>query len=94
VQIDEGIATSGITVPVQAVQRTDAGTAAVYVINNEGRAVLQLVRAGRTLGNEVLIEDGLKPGYRVVVDGFQKFTPGTIVQAVVLNQGPAETVSN
>ena len=94
VQIEEGIATSGITVPAQAVQRTDAGTSAVYVVNNEGRAVLQLVRAGRTLGNEVLIEDGLKPGYRVVVDGFQKFTPGTLVKAVVLNEASAETVSN
>jgi membrane fusion protein, multidrug efflux system len=94
VQIDEGIATAGIAVPVQAVQRTDAGTSAVFVINNEGRAILQPVRAGRTFGNEVLIEDGLKPGYKVIVEGFQKFTPGSIVQAVLLNEAPAETVSN
>jgi membrane fusion protein (multidrug efflux system) len=95
VQIEEAIAASGITVPAQAVQRTDAGTSAVFVLNNEGRAELQPVRAGRTLGTQVLIEDGLKPGYQVVVDGFQKFTPGTLVRAVPwLKQASTETVSN
>nr|WP_316225586.1 efflux RND transporter periplasmic adaptor subunit [Bradyrhizobium sp. SZCCHNS3052] len=82
VQIEEAIDTNGIVVPAQAVQRTTSGSSAVYVVNDEGRATLQPVRAGRTLASGVLIEDGLKPGWRVVVDGVQKVAPGSAVTAV------------
>lgn len=82
VQIEEAIDVDGIVLPAQAVQRTTAGTAAVYVVNDEGRAMLQPVRAARTLENGILIEEGLKPGWRVVVDGFQKFGPGSAVTPV------------
>lgn len=82
VQVEEGIDIDGIVVPAQAIQRNSAGTSDVFVINDEGRAVLQPVRTGRTLANGVLIEDGLKPGWRVVVDGFQKFAPGSLVTPV------------
>lgn len=80
VQIEEGVDAQAILLPQQALQRNNAGGSEVYVINDEGRAVLQPVRAGRTLGDEVVIEDGLRPGYRVVVEGFQKITPGSVVQ--------------
>jgi len=82
VQIEEGIDADAIVLPQQAIQRNNAGGSEVYVVNDEGRAVLQPVRVGRTLGNEIVVEDGLKPGYRVVVEGFQKFTPGSVVQPV------------
>ncbi|MDP4006548.1 efflux RND transporter periplasmic adaptor subunit [Methylobacterium sp. NEAU K] len=82
VQIEEGIDADAIVLPQQAIQRNNAGGSEVYVVNDEGRAVLQPVRVGRTLGNEIVVEDGLKPGYRVVVEGFQKFRPGSVVQPV------------
>jgi len=95
VQIEEAVVTSAISVPAQAVQRTDAGTSAVYVVNAEGRAILHPVRSGRSIGGRVLIEDGLQPGYRVVVDGFQKFTPGALVTAMPWAEEPtAKLVSN
>lgn len=82
VQIEEGIDADAIVLPQQAIQRNNAGGSEVYVVNDEGRAVLQPVRVGRTQGDEIVVEDGLKPGYRVVVEGFQKFTPGSVVQPV------------
>jgi membrane fusion protein (multidrug efflux system) len=82
VQIEEAIDTDGIVVPAQAVQRSTSGTSAVYVVNDDGRAMLQPVRTGRTLAAGILIEDGLKPGWRVVVDGLQKISPGSAVTAV------------
>ncbi|WP_257165464.1 efflux RND transporter periplasmic adaptor subunit [Bradyrhizobium sp. SRS-191] len=82
VQIEEAIDADGIVVPAQAVQRTTAGGSSVYVVNDEGRANLQPVRLGRPLNGGMLIEDGLKPGWRVVVDGFQKFGPGSAVTPV------------
>jgi membrane fusion protein (multidrug efflux system) len=82
VLIEEAIDTHAITVPVQAVQRNNAGGSEVYAVNDEGRAVLQPVRAGRILGDQIVIDEGLQPGNRVIVDGFQKLTPGTLVHAV------------
>ena len=89
VQIEEAIDTAGIAIPAQAIQRNNAGGAEVFVINDQGRAVLQPVRAGRTMGSRVVIADGLAPGYRVIVDGFQKFTPGSLVHAVSWPDGDA-----
>lgn len=88
VQIEEGVDADAIVLPQQAIQRNNAGGSEVYVVNDAGRAVLQPVRVGRTLGNGIVVEDGLKPGYRVVVEGFQKFTPGSVVEAVPW--GPAK----
>jgi membrane fusion protein (multidrug efflux system) len=82
VQIEEGVDADAIVLPQQAIQRNNAGGSEVYVVNDAGRAILQPVRVGRTLGDEIVVEDGLKPGYRVVVEGFQKFTPGSVVQPV------------
>lgn len=82
VQIEEGISARAVTLPRQAVQRNNAGGSEVFVINNAGRAVLQPVRTGRTLGDQVVIEDGLQAGNRVVVEGFQKFVPGGAVTPV------------
>ena len=49
---------------------------------DDNRAILQPVRTGRVVDEHWLVEDGLKPGDRVVVDGFQKFVAGSIVRPV------------
>jgi membrane fusion protein, multidrug efflux system len=82
IQIEEAIDAQAITVPAQAVQRNNAGGSEVYVVNDESRAVLQPVRTGRLQADQVLIEDGLQPGNRVIVEGFQKITPGALVHPV------------
>jgi membrane fusion protein (multidrug efflux system) len=97
VVIEEGILTNGIAIPTQAIQRNNAGGSEVYVINDQGRSVLQPVRTSRTMGTNTLIEDGLRPGYRVVVDGFQRITPGGAVTAVPwpgANVGAQRPVAN
>lgn len=97
VVIEEGILTNGIAIPTQAVQRNNAGGSEVYLINDQGRAVLQPVRTSRTMGTNTLIEDGLRTGYRVVVDGFQRITPGGAVTAVPwpgANAGAQRPVAN
>ncbi|MBT3069292.1 efflux RND transporter periplasmic adaptor subunit [Rhodomicrobium sp. Az07] len=93
VVIDEAIDIDGIAVPAQAVRRTDSGVSAVFVVNDSNRAILQSVRVGRTIGGRVTIEDGLKPGYKIVVDGFQKFTPGDRVKPVPFSERPITQAS-
>ena len=79
VRIVQGVDPDGIAVPQQAVRRTDTGDAEVFVLRDDNRAVLQPVRLGRTVDDLWIIESGLKPGDRVVVDGFQKFVAGDVV---------------
>ncbi|MBB4198971.1 membrane fusion protein (multidrug efflux system) [Rhodoblastus sphagnicola] len=90
VQIEEGVRANTITLARQAIQRNNAGGAEVFVVNDQGRAVLQPVRLGRTLGEQVVVEEGLHPGNRVVVEGFQKFMSGGRVDPRPVSLGRTE----
>jgi len=82
VQIEQGIDSDALAVPQQAIQRNDAGESEVYIVTEDGRAIVQPVRVGRVVDDHWLVQEGLKPGDRVVVDGFQKFVPGSLVNPV------------
>jgi membrane fusion protein (multidrug efflux system) len=79
VQIVQGIDPNSISVPQQAVRRNEAGASEVFVVRQDNRAVVQPVRLGRAVNDQWVIEDGLKSGDRVIVDGFQKFVAGDLV---------------
>ena len=82
VQIEQGTDGGALAVPQQAVQRSDTGGSEVYLVRADNRAILQPMRAGRVVGEEWLVLDGLKPGDRVVVEGFQKFASGDVVDPI------------
>ena len=79
VQIVQGVDPDALAVPQQSVRRNDAGLSEVYVVRDDNRAVVQPVRLGRVAGEQWLVEEGLKAGDRVIVDGFQKFAAGDLV---------------
>ncbi len=81
VQIVQGEQPNAIAVPQQAVQRDIGGQAQVFVVTSDNKAELRRVVAGRVIGNRWVIDDGLKPGDRVVVEGFQMLAPGANVDA-------------
>ncbi len=81
VQIVQGEQSNAIAVPQQAVQRDLGGQAQVFVVGNDEKAELRRVVAGRVIGDRWVIDDGLKPGDRVVVEGFQMLAPGAGVDA-------------
>lgn len=76
VVLEQGAQSNAIAVPLQAIQRDGSGQAQLYVLKADGTLELLPVRTGRTLDNRQVIEDGLKPGDQVVVEGFQKIRPG------------------
>ncbi len=82
VQIQQGTDGDALAVPQQAVQRNDSGGSEVYVVRPDNRAVIKPMRAGRVVDEQWLVLDELDPGDRVVVEGFQKFEPGDIVDPV------------
>jgi membrane fusion protein (multidrug efflux system) len=79
VQIEQGIDPDALAVPQQAIRRNDTGSSEVFVVRDDNRATVAPVRLGRPVEDRWLIVDGVKPGDRVIVDGFQKFVAGDLV---------------
>ena len=86
VLIEQGIDSDAITLPEQAIQRNGGGGSEVFVIKDDNRAAIQPVRLGGLQDGKWLVLGGLKPGDRVVVDGFQKFVAGDAVNPRSLSQ--------
>jgi len=66
-------------VPSSVVQRGPQGTYA-YVIKPDKSVEMRTVKTAQTENNETVIDDGLKPGEQVVVDGQYKLQPGTHIE--------------
>lgn len=79
VQIEQGIDPDALAVPQQAVRRNDAGGSELFLVRDDNRATVAPVRLGRVVDNQWLALDGVKPGDRVIVDGFQKFVAGDVI---------------
>lgn len=67
-----------VTVPQQAVQRSQDGTF-VYVVDAQQKAQLRPVRVSQEQDGISVIDSGLRAGERVVVDGQYKIKPGAAV---------------
>jgi membrane fusion protein (multidrug efflux system) len=80
VLIEQGVDVDAIAVPQQAIQRNSSGGSEVFVVKEDNRVAVQAVRTGSQLDGQWLVLEGLKPGDRVVVEGFQKFVPGDTVK--------------
>lgn len=75
------IRTDAILIPQRAVQQGPKGSF-VYVIDRGDKAELRLVQPSTWHGDQWLIESGLHPGERVVVEGFHRIQPGLQVKPV------------
>ena len=76
-----------LMIPQEALMQTEKGTA-VYVLDEADRASLAPVTLGPAFGSFFLLEEGLKPGPRIVVQGQNKVTPGSAVHAELMIQRP------
>ena len=59
---------------------TDQGQKILYVVNDKNEVVARRVRLGSVHEGLRAIEDGLKPGERVVINGLQQIRPGVPVE--------------
>ena len=71
---------NAIRVPQQAVLELQ-GLKSVYVVGAEDKAEARPIMASYRLGNDWLVDSGLKPGDRVVVEGIGKVRAGAPVKA-------------
>ncbi len=79
VQLTLGTATQATVVPSQAVQIGQDKTF-VYVVKADNTAEMRTVKTGTTVESMTVIDDGLKPGEKVVTDGQLRIVPGAKVQ--------------
>jgi len=76
-------------VPQRAVQQA-MGRQTVYTVGAGDSVAATEVVATSWTGDQWLIEKGLKPGDRVIVDGIQKVGPGRVVKPVPLSDTPPQ----
>ncbi|MCI0705852.1 MAG: efflux RND transporter periplasmic adaptor subunit [Ignavibacteriae bacterium] len=62
------------------VQQVDRNKLVVFVVKN-GRAEERVVKLGSRSGSRVEVLEGLNPGDRVIIEGFQKLVNGQLIQA-------------
>ncbi len=84
VRLEQAEVANAITLPQQAVTRTQQGDR-ITVVGADGKPSQRTVKVGAARNNQWVVLEGLKEGEQVMVDGFQKLQmmpPGTPVKAV------------
>jgi membrane fusion protein, multidrug efflux system len=80
--LDVGVRPKGLLVPQQGIARDPKGNATALVVGKDDKVEQRVVQANRTIGDKWLVDTGLAPGDRVIVEGVQKVQPGAQVQPV------------
>ncbi|MGH8619281.1 MAG: efflux RND transporter periplasmic adaptor subunit [Burkholderiales bacterium] len=88
VRLKGAVRPNAIAVPQRAVQQGAKGHF-VWVVDKDGKAELRPVTVGEWYGDQWFINDGLKPGEQVVVDGGLRLRPGAPVKATPVAAAPA-----
>lgn len=81
-----------ILVPQRAVQQGPQGPI-VFVVGEGDKVEIRPVKASTWQGQEWIIESGVQPGERVIVDGFHRLAPGAPIRPIPVRNatghGPA-----
>lgn len=82
-----GVATLGqrenvILAPQRAVTRDPRGQAAAFVIGEGDKIEPRQLQVSHAVGANWIVEKGLSPGDRLVMDGFQRIRPGLVAKPV------------
>lgn len=79
--------TPSLLVPQAAIQRDQRGDF-VLIVTDQGLVEQRYVTLGRQIDAAVIVEEGMREGESVIVEGLQRVRPGVAVDAVLAGQGP------
>jgi membrane fusion protein, multidrug efflux system len=79
VRVETGERKGAIAIPQKAVQQLQ-NMQTVYTVGPDNKVLMRAITAGDRVGGNWIIEQGLKPGERVIVEGQIKVRPGARVQ--------------
>lgn len=74
--LQEGIRQQAILVPQQGITHDAAGDATALLLGADQKVELRKLTVNRAIGDQWLVDSGLKVGERVIVDGLQGVKPG------------------
>ena len=80
VHVETNLKKGALLIPQSAVGQSQ-GSYQVAVVDNDHKVNMRVVKPGETLGTMWVIDEGLKPGEQVVVEGLAKLKEGTLVTA-------------
>ena len=80
--IREGVNPQAILVPQQAVFRDPKGNPLVLTVDESGQVGQRMVVVDRTIGDQWLLQSGLRPGEKVIVEGLQKVRAGMTAKTI------------
>ncbi|MBK1719759.1 efflux RND transporter periplasmic adaptor subunit [Thiocystis violacea] len=86
--VEEGVREEAILAPQQGVQRDRRGKPFALVVNAEGQVEQRPLKTDRAIGHQWLVDEGLAPGDRLIVEGLQKVRAGDKPQVVDVSDQP------
>ena len=81
VRVETSIKKGALLLPQSAVAQSQ-GSYQVAVVGSDHKVSMRAVKPGEKVGTMWVIDEGLKPGEQVVVEGLQKLREGTVVTPV------------
>jgi RND family efflux transporter MFP subunit len=78
VHVETNMKRGALLIPQSAVAQSQ-GSYQVAVIGGDHKVSMRAVKPGETVGTMWVVDEGLKPGEQVVVEGLQKLKEGTLV---------------
>ena len=87
--VQEGINKQAILVPQQGVSRDPMGNPIAFIVDGDGKVAQRTLKLDRAIGDRWLVNSGLSPGERVIVEGLQKVRPGMSVKVAPFQAGAA-----
>lgn len=82
-----------VVVPQRATTRTADGQLKVWIIDVDNKATQKTIKSDQAYEDQWVVTEGLKPGDRVIMEGYQKVRDGMIVSPVEA-QAQNKTVQN
>ena len=79
--------------PQRAATRTPDGELSVWVIDANNQARLKIIKVNRALGDQWVVIEGLAGGENIVVEGYQRLSPGAQVSTAPWS-APAASATN
>ncbi len=63
-----------------------------FLVSKEGKVNRVPIILGRNMGNKVIIQQGLKPGDMILLEGFQKFKEGMMIQPQIVTDSAVKPI--
>ena len=90
-KLGQGTNSNAMLVPEVGITHSPKGDPVALIVNADNKVEARPLKTSGTRGSDWIVESGLKPGDKVIVQGVLKAQPGATVKPVPANLPPAAT---